>query len=94
MHRPDVSVEEPLFLDEPEDLTSPDPPAVSPIHELFADESAPAQTPDLPSPGAFPAAWRAERAHNAAPDRLRTPLLVSLVGLGVLIGFSLVMLLT
>lgn len=90
MNRPDVSVEEPLFLDEPEDLTRRDPPAASPIHELFADESGPAQGPPLPSAGAFPAAWRAERGSNAAQDRLRTPLLVSLVALGILIGFSLV----
>lgn len=94
MHRPDVVAEEPLFLDEPEAFAPPPAPAAPPLDELFPDENAPAvHRTALPSAAtaALPAAWRARRGAGAArADRVRVPLLISLIALGLLIGFTVV----
>jgi len=98
MDRPDAVAEEPLFLDEPEDLSPPAPPETRPFDDLFADETASAAATMAPRHGirhGVPSAWRAERtAHRGGHERVRTPLLVSLIALGLLIGFSVVTFLT
>lgn len=91
MVRPDAVVEEPLFLDEPEDYTPPARVTSSPMDELFADENEPAPPSLHAECQRLPQAWIPGRGAVSGRDQhLRSPLLISLIALGIAIGFAIV----